>query len=56
MRGAIRFHRPTRQQQTQNDTENELFLPRQPFHAHNLAQKGRFGKKSIYDLRLAIYD
>jgi hypothetical protein len=36
MRGAISLHRPAGQQQAQNDTENQLFLFRQAFHADNV--------------------
>jgi hypothetical protein len=31
--GAVRFHCPSSQKQTQNDTQNQLFLPGQPVHA-----------------------
>jgi hypothetical protein len=55
MRGTIRFYRPTGQQQTQNNAENQLFLLRQPFHADNVAWKGPSGKNgllfAIYDIR-----
>jgi hypothetical protein len=44
MGGAIRFNGPTSQQQTQNNTENQLFLFRQAVHDNNLTESGSFGK------------
>src|SRR3974390_2697364 len=52
---AIRLHRQARQQQPQNDTENQLFLLRQPIHTINIAENNANGNNAIYDLRLTIY-
>jgi hypothetical protein len=38
MGGAIRFNGPAGQQQTQNDTKNQLFLLRQAVHGRNLTE------------------
>jgi len=38
MGGSIRFDSPTGQQQTQNDTKNQLFLFRQKIHGNNLTE------------------
>jgi hypothetical protein len=38
MRGAPSFDGPARQQQTQHDTQNQLFLFRQPIHQFNVAK------------------
>jgi hypothetical protein len=46
MAGAIPFHRPARQQQSQDNTENQLFLLGQPIHSGNLKEKGGFGKSN----------
>jgi len=43
---AVRFNRPAGQQQTENDTENQLFLFRQAVHGNNLMVKWFFGKSS----------
>ena len=52
MGGAIRFDRPTGQQQTENDTKNQLFLFRQAIHGANCSgtvgevqQRGHSAKK-----------
>jgi hypothetical protein len=39
MRGAIRFDRPTGQEQAQNDTQNHLFLFGQAVHARQCSGK-----------------
>jgi hypothetical protein len=52
MRGAIRFHRQTRQQQSQDNNENQLFLPGQVIHAVNVAENNRTATPTIF----AIYD
>jgi hypothetical protein len=44
MGGAIRFNGPARQQQTQDNTENQLFLFCQAVHGNNLRENGNFGK------------
>jgi hypothetical protein len=44
MAGAIPLHRPTGQQQSQDNTENHLFLLCQPIHGSKLAEKDAFGK------------
>ena len=49
MRGAIRFDRPAGQQQTQNDTENQLFLFRQAIHAANITEIRLNSNNAIYD-------
>jgi hypothetical protein len=55
MGGAIRFDGPAGQQQTQNDTENQLFLFRQAVHLNNIVENERNGNKAslftIYDIR-----
>ena len=56
MGGAIRFDGPTGQQQSQNDTENQLFLFRQAVHANNITETGQTATIpfTIYDLRFTI--
>jgi hypothetical protein len=44
MAGAIPFHGPAGQQQSQDNTENQLFLLCQPIHGSNLKEPGDFGK------------
>jgi hypothetical protein len=44
MAGAIPFYRPTGQQQSQDNAENQLFLLCHPIHGNNLTGKGGFGK------------
>jgi hypothetical protein len=56
MSGAVRLYCQARQQQPQNDTENQLFLLRQPIHTVNIAENKANGNNAIYDLRLTIYD
>jgi hypothetical protein len=56
MSGAITLYRQSRQQQAQNDTENQLFLFRQPIHLLNITENKTNGNNAIYDLRFAIYD
>jgi hypothetical protein len=54
MRGAIRFHRPAGQQQSQNNTQNELFLFGQVIHAGIVAENNPTATPTIftiYDLR-----
>jgi hypothetical protein len=56
MRIAPGFHRPAGQQQAKDNTENQLFLFRQAFHAVNLTEKRANGNNLIIcDLRLTIY-
>ncbi len=47
---AIRLDGQAGQQQTQNDTENQLFLLRQPIHWTNIAEIWLNGNNTIYDL------
>jgi hypothetical protein len=44
MGGSIRFNGPAGQQQTQDNTENHLFLFRQKIHGNNLTESGSLGK------------
>jgi len=44
---AIRFDGPAGQQQSQDNTENQLFLFRQAVHGSNLTKYGSFGKGCI---------
>jgi hypothetical protein len=53
---AIRLDRQAGQQQTQNDTENQLFLLRQPIHLPNIAENETNSNNAIYDLTSAPYD
>jgi hypothetical protein len=56
MRRAPCLHRPTGQQQAQNDNQKHLFLLRQGFHGDNVAGKQANGNNLIiYDLRFTIY-
>jgi hypothetical protein len=48
MGGAVRLYRPARQQQPQNDTENQLFLLRQPIHTTNIAENKANSNNAIY--------
>jgi hypothetical protein len=56
MGGAICFNGPTGQQQSQNDTENQLFLFRQAVHANNITETRQTATIpfTIYDLRFTI--
>jgi len=47
MGGAIRFDGPAGQQQTQNDTKNQLFLFRQAVHRDKVTKPWRSGKKGV---------
>jgi len=49
MGGAICFNGPAGQQQTQNDTKNQLFLFRQAVHRDKVTKPGRHRKNGIYD-------
>jgi len=44
VRSAVPFHRPSRQQQSHNNAQHELFLPRQAIHGSILTKSGNFGK------------
>jgi len=44
MRGAVVFHGPAHQQQSEDEDQNRLFLFRQPVHAANITGNIRFGK------------
>ena len=39
MRGAVVFHGPAHQQQSEDEDQNRLFLFRQPVHADNVTGK-----------------
>jgi hypothetical protein len=56
MGGAIRFDGQASQQQTQNDTENQLFLFRQAVHLPNIVEDEMNGNNAslftIYDMRI----
>jgi hypothetical protein len=56
MGGAIRFDGPTGQQQSQNDTKNQLFLFRQAIHITNIAETKQTATIpfTIFDLRFKI--
>jgi 2-keto-4-pentenoate hydratase/2-oxohepta-3-ene-1,7-dioic acid hydratase in catechol pathway len=56
MGSAIRFDGPTGQQQSQNDTENQLFLFRQAVHMNTITETGQTATMpfTIYDLRFTI--
>jgi hypothetical protein len=43
MSGAMPFHQPPGQQQTQHDTENQLLLLREPVHADKIAENAANG-------------
>jgi hypothetical protein len=47
MGGSIRFDSPAGQQQTQNDTKNQLFLFRQKIHQGNVTKQWRSGKSGV---------
>ncbi len=47
MRGAIGLRRPAGQQQSQNDTENQLFLLRQANHVVNIMKQLRDGNPAF---------
>jgi hypothetical protein len=49
MGGAICFNGPAGQQQTQNDTKNQLFLFRQAVHRDKVTKPGRHRNNVIYD-------
>jgi hypothetical protein len=49
MSRPIRFDGQTGQEQPQNDTENQLFLPRQPVHRLNIVEIRANGNNLIYD-------
>jgi hypothetical protein len=55
MSGAITLYRQSRQQQAQNDTENQLFLFRQPIHPANITENKANGNPASY-LRFTIYN
>jgi hypothetical protein len=52
MCGAICLYRPAGQQQAQDNTENQLFLFRQAFHAVNVTENRR---SSNNVLMLAVF-
>jgi hypothetical protein len=47
MGGSIRFNGPAGQQQTQNDTKNQLFLFRQAVHRDKVTKQMRSGKNAL---------
>jgi hypothetical protein len=51
MGGAIRFDRPAGQQQTQNDTKNQLFLFRQAVHGDKVTKSRLSGKNVVSEWR-----
>ena len=60
MRGAIHFHRPAGQQQSQNDNQKQLLLLREPVHGDNVTvfirnRNNGVTRGIIYDLRFTIY-
>jgi hypothetical protein len=56
MRGAVVFHSPARQQQSEDDEQHCLLLFRQPVHAAQYSRKNTEGQQCdfIYDLRIMI--